>query len=206
MLSGAPDLVASEGSGYATDPELVRGCLAGSPGAFDLLVQLHQRAVYRLCYRFMGNHEDAADLSQEVFLRAHRGLASFRAQSTLSTWLYRIGVNLCLNRVSAKRPATVPLVGDNASDPRAVDPVDRLEQGAREQRLRRAVARLPPRQRAVVVLRIYQGLPHKEIAAIVGSSVGAVKANFFHAMGNLRRLLGPDEAGRSGREAGEDAS
>ncbi len=206
MLSGAPDLVASEGAGYGTDPELVRGCLAGSPGAFDLLVQLHQRAVYRLCYPFMGNHEDAADLSQEVFLRAHRGLASVRAQSSLSTWLYRIGVNLCLNRVSAKRPVTEPLVGDNASNPRAVDPVDRLEQGARAKRLRRAVARLPPRQRAVVVLRIYQDLPHKEIAATVSSSVGAVKANFFHAMGNLRRLLGPDEAGRSGRKAGEDAS
>jgi RNA polymerase sigma-70 factor (ECF subfamily) len=124
-------------------------------GAFDLLVQLHQRAVYRLCYRFMGRHQDAADLSQEVFLRAPRGLASFRPHSSLSTWLYRIGINLYVNRVSAKRPSTEPLVGDNASDPRAVDPVDRLERGAQEQRLRRAVARLPPRQRAVVVLRIY---------------------------------------------------
>ena len=57
-------------------------------GAFDLLVQLHQRAVYRLCYRFMGRHQDAADLSQEVFLRAPRGLASFRPHSSLSTWLY----------------------------------------------------------------------------------------------------------------------
>lgn len=206
MLSGAPDLVASKDTDYGTDPELVRGCLAGSPGAFDLLVQLHQRAVYRLCYRFMGNHEDAADLSQEVFLRAHRGLASFRSQSSLSTWLYRIGVNLCLNRVSAKRPATEPLVGDNASDPRAVHPVERLDQGAREQRLRRAVARLPARQRTVVVLRVYHELPHKEIAAIVGSSVGAVKANFFHAMGNLRRLVGPDAPDGPGRQAGEGTS
>lgn len=206
VLSGAPDLVASNGAAYGTDSELVRGCLAGSPGAFDLLVQLHQRAVYRLCYRFMGNHEDAADLSQEVFLRAHRGLASFRSQSSLSTWLYRIGVNLCLNRVSANRPRTEPLVGDNASDPRAVNPVDRLEQGAREQQLRRAVAQLPPRQRAVVVLRIYHELPHKDIAAIVGSSVGAVKANFFHAMGNLRQLIGPEAAAGSGRGAGEGAS
>ena len=73
VLSGTPDLVSTGATGYRTDPELVRGCLAGSPGAFDLLVHLHQRAVYRLCFRFMGNHEDAADLSQEVFLRAHRG-------------------------------------------------------------------------------------------------------------------------------------
>ncbi len=209
MLSGAPDLVAAGTARYGSDPELVRGCLAGSPGAFDLLVQLHQRAVYRLCYRFMGNHEDAADLSQEVFLRAHRGLASFHSNSSLSTWLYRIGVNLCLNRVSLKRPVTEPLVVDRAVDHRVVDPVERLEQGARAVRLRRAIAQLPARQRAVVILRVYHELPHREVATIVGSSVGAVKANFFHAMGNLRRLLGPDEpgsTGRAGRRAGEDTS
>jgi RNA polymerase sigma-70 factor (ECF subfamily) len=171
---------------------LVRGCVAGSPGAFDLLVQLHQRAVYRLCYRFMGTHEDAADLSQEVFLRTHRGLASFRGQSSLSTWLYRVGVNLCLNRVSLKRPVTEPLLGDVASDSHAVDPGERLDQQAREQRLRHAVAQLPPRQRAVVILRVYHDLPHQEIATVVDSSVGAVKANFFHAMSNLRRLMGED--------------
>ena len=192
MLSGPPDLVTAGATRYGTDAELVRGCVAGSPGAFDLLVQLHQRAVYRLCYRFMGTHEDAADLSQEVFLRAHRGLASFRGQSSLTTWLYRIGVNLCLNRVGQKRPITEPLLDDVATDPHAEDPGDRLDQHARQQRLRHAVARLPPRQRAVVILRVYHELSHQEIATIVGSSVGAVKANFFHAMGNLRRLIGED--------------
>ena len=60
--------------------------------------------MYQLCYRFVGNHEDASDLSQDVFLRAYRGLRSFRGRSSLATWLYRIGVNVCLNRVSAKAP------------------------------------------------------------------------------------------------------
>ena len=60
--------------------------------------------MYQLCYRFVGNHEDASDLSQDVFLRAYRGLRGFRGQSSLATWLYRIGVNVCLNRVSAKAP------------------------------------------------------------------------------------------------------
>jgi RNA polymerase sigma-70 factor (ECF subfamily) len=159
----------------------VRGCLAGSPGAFDLLVQLHQRTLYRLCYRFVDNHEDACDLTQEVFLRAHRGFARFRSQSSSSTWLYRIGVNLCLNWVSVKRPATEPLRPERKTDHRAVDPVERLDHSQR--------ARLPPRQRAVAVLRVYHEMPHQDIAAIVGSSVGAVKANYFHAMGNLRRLI-----------------
>src|SRR3979490_1510780 len=81
---------------------LVEACLARRPGAFDLIVERHRRAVYQLCYRFVRNREDASDLSQDVFLRAFRGLRNFRGQSSLATWLYRIGVNVCLNRVSVK--------------------------------------------------------------------------------------------------------
>src|SRR5579872_7119331 len=86
------------------EQQLVAACLVGRAGAFDLVVERHRRSVYQLCYRFVGNHEDASDLSQEVFLRAYRGLKSFRGHAALSTWLYRIGVNVCLNRVSAKNP------------------------------------------------------------------------------------------------------
>src|SRR5712671_4158669 len=85
---------------------LVEACLAQRAGAFDLIVDRHRRAVYQLCYRFVGNHEDASDLSQDVFLRAYRGLKSLRGGSSLGTWLYRIGVNVCLNRVSVKKPLT----------------------------------------------------------------------------------------------------
>src|ERR1051325_8612306 len=88
---------------------LVDAALAGRAGAFDLIVERHRRGVYQLCYRFVWNHEDASDLSQDVFLRAFRGLRSFRGQSSLATWLYRIGVNVCLNRVSAKRVGTEPI-------------------------------------------------------------------------------------------------
>ena len=192
MLSGSPDLVAAGTQGFGSDEDLVRGCLAGSPGAFDMFVRLHQRSVYQLCYRFAGNHEDACDLSQEVFLRAHRGLGRFRAQSSLSTWLYRIGVNLCLNRVSVKRSKTERVQLDREVDRCVIDPVERLDHLERAARLRAGIAQLPPRQRAVVILRVYHELSHREIAAIVGSSVGAVKANYFHAMGNLRRLLGQE--------------
>src|SRR5438067_5648577 len=82
---------------------LVEACLASQPGAFDLIVERHRRSVYQLCYRFVSNHEDASDLSQDVFLRAYRGLRNFRGQSSIATWLYRIGVNVCLNRVGAKK-------------------------------------------------------------------------------------------------------
>src|SRR5262249_60234584 len=101
-----------------TDAELVQRCLAGRRDAFDMLVERHQRHVYQLCYRFAGNHEDANDLAQEVFIRAYRGLKTFKGQATLGTWLYRIGVNVCLNRVSVKsrREALDPLI--EASDER----------------------------------------------------------------------------------------
>jgi len=170
------------------ETELVRACLAGTRGAFDIIVERHRRSVYQLCYRFVSNHEDASDLSQDVFLRAYRGLKGFQGQSSLGTWLYRIGVNVCLNRVSAKVPATEPLDA-RPHQAQGDDPAVQLLRHERAARVRSAIARLPPKQRATLILRIYQELPHQEIAVILGSSVGAVKANFFHALGNLKKIL-----------------
>jgi RNA polymerase sigma-70 factor (ECF subfamily) len=172
---------------------LVAACLAERAGAFDLIVERHRRAVYHLCHRFVGNHEDASDLSQDVFLRAYRGLRSFRGQSTLATWLYRIGVNVCLNRVGAKdtlRKLTEPIEAQQFVDARAESPSDLLLRDERAARVRAAIAQLPSKQRATLILRAYQEMSHQEIADVLGSSVGAVKANFFHALGNLKRILG----------------
>ena len=152
-------------------------------------MERHRRSVYLLCYRFVGNHEDASDLSQDVFVRAYKGLQRFRGQSSLGTWIYRIGVNVCLNRVSAKRPATEPIDARPHLDQRAVDPAAELLKGERASQVREAISQLPRKQRATVILRVYHELSHEEIAGILGSSVGAVKANFFHALGNLKRLL-----------------
>jgi RNA polymerase sigma-70 factor, ECF subfamily len=174
------------------EPGLVGACLAQRPGAFDLIVERHRRAVYQLCYRFVGNHEDASDLSQDVFLRAYRGLRSFRGQSTLATWLYRIGVNVCLNRVSAKTTLgklTEPIEEKQFVDLRAELPSELMLKDERAARVRAAIAQLPRKQRATLILRTYHEMSHQEIADALGSSVGAVKANFFHALGNLKKLL-----------------
>ena len=171
------------------EPDLVAACLAGRRDAFDLIVERHRRNVYQLCYRFVGNHEDASDLAQDVFLRAYRGLNRFRGQSSLGTWLYRIGVNVCLNRVSVKQPLTEPIDARPHLDERAESPASALLRGERAAQVRAAIARLPRKQRATVILRVYHELSHEEIAGVLGSSVGAVKANFFHALGNLRSLL-----------------
>jgi RNA polymerase sigma-70 factor (ECF subfamily) len=185
----------SESAGAPADLEalddrgLVAAFVAGRRDAFDLIVRRHRRAIYRLCFRFVGNHEDAADVTQDVFVRAFKGLHRFKGESALGTWLYRVGVNVCLNRLAVKRPAADSIDDVQPVDDRSEDSFDRVARGERADLLRRAIRTLPPRQRATVILRIYHDLSHDEIARILGSSVGAVKANFFHALGNLRRSL-----------------
>ena len=177
-----------------TDADLVHACLAGRREAFDVLVERHQRQVYQLCYRFAGNHVDADDLAQEVFIRAYRGLKTFKGQASLGTWLYRIGVNVCLNKLGAKTPkpeALDPLLAasDERIASRAESTTEALLRGERAVQVRAAIAKLPKKQRATLILRVYHELPHEEIAGILGSSVGAVKANFFHALNNLKKLM-----------------
>jgi RNA polymerase sigma-70 factor (ECF subfamily) len=171
------------------DRALVRACLDGRTEAFDVIVERHSRAVYRLCYRFAGRHEDAADFSQDVFLRAFRGLRRFRGDSSLATWLHRIGVNVCLNRVSVRKPILTPLDETAPVAARGEDALGGVLREERAREVRAAVARLPRKQRATLILRVYQDLSHKQIADVLQTSEGAVKANFFHALGSLKKAL-----------------
>lgn len=180
------------GGGLA-DPELVRLCLAGRTEAFDVIVERHQRTVYRVCYRFVSNHDDANDLSQEVFLRAFRALHRFRGDAMLGTWLHRIAINVCLSRVSVKTPATEPLDVDRHVDHRSEPAPETMMRAERAERVRSALAQLPEKQRAALILRVYEEMTHPEIAAALGTSVGASKANVFHALRNLKRLLRGDK-------------
>lgn len=173
----------------ADDRALVAAFLAGQREAFDVIVERHRRQVYLLCYRFVGNQEDAADLAQDVFVRAFKGLQKFKHDASLGTWLYRVAVNACLNRMAARKPETEPLDTRQFVDRGAVDPLRELQRGEDAEQVRRAIARLPPKQRATLVLRVYEERTHEEIAAILGGTVGAAKTNFFHALANLRRLL-----------------
>ena len=172
------------------DQALVLATLAGDNDAFAEIVERHQRAIYHVCFRFANNHEDASDLAQETFVRAWKGLGSFKGQAALSTWLYRIAVNVCLNRVGTRRLAMEPLESDRFVDPHAELPGVDLVRRERADAVRRAIAKLPEKQRATLILRTYQEMSHQEIADALGSSVGAVKANFFHALANLKKILG----------------
>jgi RNA polymerase sigma-70 factor (ECF subfamily) len=174
------------------DAALVDAVRAGDAGAFEAIVERHQRSVYQVCFRFVNNHDDASDLAQETFVRAWKGLHNFKGESALSTWLYRIAVNVCLNRVSARRLPTEPLDADRFVDTKGETPGASLLREERAEAVRRAITQLPEKQRATLILRAYHEMSHQEIADVLGSSVGAVKANFFHALSNLRKILGSE--------------
>jgi RNA polymerase sigma-70 factor (ECF subfamily) len=189
-----PATTADLSFGDLGEADLVAACLRGQTGAFDVIVERHRRAVYQLCYRFVGNHEDASDLAQDVFLRAYRGLRNFGGRSSLATWLYRIGVNVCLNRISAKKPQSEPIEARQHVDTRTPSPSEQLIGAERDARVRAAIAQLPRKQRVALILRMYHEMSHQEIADVVGSSVGAVKANVFHALQNLKKRLAGETA------------
>jgi RNA polymerase sigma-70 factor, ECF subfamily len=195
VISSAENSTADEPLDDADDRTLRDACVAGNRAAFDVIVRRYQRQVYHLCYRFVPRHEDASDLAQDVFVRAYRGLGGFKGDSALSTWLYRIAVNVCLNRTALKTPRHERLEGssDLHPDPNAECADARLLRVERTAEVRAAIAKLPDKQRATLILRVYHELPHAEIAGILGSSVGATKANLFHALANLKKLL---QAGR----------
>ena len=184
-------------AGLARDAEraAVAACRRGEREAFDVLVARYQRPIYRLCYRYVNNHEDANDLAQDAFLKAWRAISGFRGESAFSTWLYRIAVNACLNHRALKRPLTQELP-EVLVDPRPGAEAE-AERDDDARRVRAAVSRLPDRQRATLILKIYHDLTHEEVAEILGSSVGTVKANLFHALANLRRQMGAAGEARS---------
>jgi RNA polymerase sigma-70 factor (ECF subfamily) len=178
------------------DREAILACQRGDRAAFDRLVERHQREIYRLCFRYVNNHEDASDLAQDSFVKAYKAIGRFRGDSAFSTWLYRIAVNTCLNFRSAKKLAQEEL-SDTLPDPGA-PVVQRMQERELSQQVRDAVTRLPEKQRATLILKIYHDLTHEEVAGILGSSVGTVKANLFHAVGNLRKMLGTPVASEVG--------
>ncbi|HSD27855.1 MAG TPA: sigma-70 family RNA polymerase sigma factor [Vicinamibacteria bacterium] len=173
--------------------EAIEASRRGEREAFDRLVERYQRDVYRLCYRFVNNHEDATDLAQEAFVKAYRALDRFRGDSSFSTWLYRIAVNTCLNFRAARKPPADELP-ETLSDGRARAD-EPMESEERARRVRDAIRKLPEKQRLTLILKTYHDLTHEEIAGLMGSTVGTAKANLFHALGNLKRILGEGARG-----------
>ena len=180
------------------DAELIAQFQNGDTAVFDTLFTRYQKRTYRLVQRFVSNHEDALDLTQDAFIRAYQGLADFKSQCQFYSWLYRITVNLCIDFLRKKARSEVMLYESDASeeipmanvpDLRSESPSKALENKELRAQLRKAIRRLPPKQRRVFILRHWDGLSLKDIAATVGRSDGTVKAHLFHAHRNLRKHL-----------------
>lgn len=174
------------------EKELIRNFQGGRREAFDDLMRLFQDRALSLAYYQTGDRDDALEVVQEAFIRLYRILPRWEPRASVFTWLYRVIVNLSIDRLRLKkRRAEVGL--STVSPPAGNSPGDSPRRRAvgkeTEQRIARAVAELPARQRSAFVLRHYQGLPLGEIAEIQECSVGAVKANLFHAVRKLRRAL-----------------
>lgn len=180
----------------AEDLRLVEAFRRGEESAFTALVIKYREGVYRVARRMLTSHEDAADATQEVFIRVYRALPRFDGRSAVYTWLYRITVNLCLD--VRGRLARLPLADqESAADAVPGGPMIEDETQGREvgRLVAHAVSGLPPRQRAMVVLRLYQDLPYVDIARIMGCSEGTVKATMFAALRKLRSALAAQGVG-----------
>jgi RNA polymerase sigma-70 factor (ECF subfamily) len=185
-------LAASDGPGQWTDGDhaLVRAAGQGDAGAFEQLYRRHSRRIYAVVWRLAGGQAARAeDLVQEAFIRAWQALPAFRYESAFSTWLHRLAVNTALMEIRGRAGNE-----DRETDDSALEHLpshDTAGQRMREQLdLERAVATLPDRARAVLVLHDIEGWKHEEIAAELGMAVGSSKAHLHRARGLLRQRLG----------------
>jgi len=176
------------------EQELIRRAQRGDTDAFADLLVLHERFVYNLAARTIGNPTEAEDVAQEAFVRAWQALPSFRGQSALRTWLYRIVVNLCLNRFPRLRRELSELTADDFSAlPEAArpefDPAIHSELRERRALLHREIERLPESQRLLITLRYQDEMSYEDIASLVGLPLGTVKTGLFRAKERLRQTL-----------------
>jgi RNA polymerase sigma-70 factor (ECF subfamily) len=170
------------------DFELIDLTLRGNQQAFDVLVKRYSSSIYALAYRMLHNHEDAADICQDVFLKAYEALGAFRKKSSFHTWLYRIATNSCINYLR-KHSAQHHVEFAAYHAVKEADTLDTLYKIELQDVVNEAIEKLPEKQKATVMLRICEGMSHREVSKILKCSVGTAKANYFHAIRNLRRFM-----------------
>jgi RNA polymerase sigma-70 factor, ECF subfamily len=182
--------------GEIPEADAIRRAQQGDSAAFERLYRLHNRRVYSLCLRMVGNTAEAEDLTQEAFLQLFRKISTFRGESAFSTWLHRLAVNVVLMKLRKKSGTETSL--EEVTEPDEESGGPRREFGAPDLalsgsidrvNLQRAVEQLPPGYKSVFVLHDVQGYEHNEIADIMGCSIGNSKSQLHKARMRLRELL-----------------
>ena len=192
LAAGLP-LLERPGPVTATDPdrELAERFRDGDRAAFDVLVRRHQKGMWRLIRRYVKSDADAADVTQLAFLRAFRGLAGFRGTATVRSWLYRIAINCALSWLRDHRREQPAEISEDALTDDNPAPAQ-LAAGDDRARLRAAIAQLPPKQKLVLELRVFDDLSFKEVSDLADCSENTAKVNFHYAVKRLRDILGAE--------------
>ena len=173
-----------------TDAQLVTRAQAGDLPAFEELVQKYQREVYGLACRMVSDAEEAKDLAQQAFLQAFVHIRSFRQDAQFRTWLFRIAINQCYNFLKSRRKFGDPIDCDelNLAGDEPSPEADLVSQDERR-RLYEALERLPAKQRAVITLKVEQGLSYQEISQVLGGTAGAARVNYCQALKTLKKHI-----------------
>jgi len=177
------------------DTQLMLRVKEGDQKAFREIVEKHQTSILNLCARFIGNQEDAEEIAQDVFIRLLRYADSYQPRAKLSTYLYRIAVNLSLNRVRDNKWKRYVTLDSTKARGRLIDkavshsPDQLLEQKEKSEAIRAIVNSLPANQRTAVILKRFEGLSYAEIAEVMKVSVSAVESLLFRAKQTLKKKL-----------------
>lgn len=177
--------------------EIIRSVLRGNVNDFEKLVTAYEKNVYNIALRMVGDPEDAADMTQETFIKAYRALSGFRGDSKFSSWLYRIASNVCLDFLRSRSRHPQVSLSTVDEDDRATFELPDMRQNPEEQLMkklgmeavRRGLEQLPEQQRQILVLRELGGLSYAELAQTLGLEEGTVKSRIFRARKRLCALL-----------------
>ena len=176
-----------------TEPHLVARAQQGDLPAFEELVRKYQREIYNLAYRLVQDPEEAKDMAQQTFMQAYIHIREFRGQSQFRTWLFRIGINQCYNFFKSKKKFGDPVDSQELIIVDEDNPQEGLMAAEERSRLYAALERLPVKQRAVLTLKLEQGLSYKEISEELGGTAGAARVNFCQAVKTLKKYLKTEE-------------
>jgi len=185
-----------------SDTQLMLNFKSGDIPAFEELIKRYKKSVINIIYRFLGDRDEAEDLALEVFLRVYKSVKRYRIEAKFSTWLYKIAVNLSLSELKKRRKhfsisLNAPITTDKGGPRELIDelvdlspsPEKILEEKERNFLIKKAIGLLPPEQRMVIILQIYEGLSYKEISKTLDCSVKSVESKLYRARISLKKRL-----------------